>query len=185
MATKYKKDNIDMAIDYLKKAYVEIAKTETEYSINTFLRLPLFLQAAGRTQEALDEFNKLLQNGYPNQNRIPELIPMHESQIYDKLRLFWQREKQPIKAISYGVYSILLDALGLYRQKRKQELSSIVNNEFIAERIMPLLQKAKKIYVVDKISDLIISEINKLPSIAEYQIISAAIDKIMAGQAPP
>ena len=50
---------------------------------------------------------------------------------------------------------------------------------------MPLLQKAKKIYVVDKISDLIISEINKLPSIAEYQIISAAIDKIMAGQAPP
>lgn len=175
MATKKRTDNIDEAISFLKRAYCEIAKTKIDYPIDTFLRLPLYLQEAGRPNEALNEFNNLLQNGYPNQHKIKELIPMHESKIYDKMRLFWQREKNPCEAISYGIYSLLLDALGLYRQKREVELNSIKDKSHIIERIIPLFKKANRLDLIDRVADIIIFELNKLPNISTHQEIKILV----------
>ena len=179
MATEYKTDDINKAIDYLKKAYIEIAKTKTEYSVETFLRLPLYLQEANKSNEALIEFNNLLNNGYPNEHRIKILIPMHQARIYDKLRLFWQREKQPVKAISYGVYSILLDALGLYRQKRKEELNFIKDKAHIIDRIIPLYKKAQKLDLIDKAADLILTELQKLPKISTHSEIEEMVNNLL------
>lgn len=178
-ATELKKKDVNRAIETLKRAYVIIAKSNTEYSIDTFLRLPLYLQEAGRTDEAIAEFNILLKNGYPNQNKIPELIPMAESHIYDKLRLFWQREKQPIKAISYGIYSILLDALGLYRQKRYEELKSVKDKAYIIDRILPLFKKAKKLDIVDKTAGIMLDEFEKLPNISTHAEIEILVNNLL------
>ena len=69
-ATELKSSDINKSIDLLKQAYIEISKTSTNYSIETFLRLPLYLQAAHRSEEAIIEFNNLLENGYPNQLKL-------------------------------------------------------------------------------------------------------------------
>jgi len=135
---------IDEAIELLKKAYTEIAGTNVDYPIETFLRLPLYLQAAGRSNEAWGEFNKLLKNGYPNQNKTKTLIPMVESHIYDKMRLFLHRQKEYDRAIAYGIFSIISHALGLYNQKRERELSSYTETEFIKSNIVRLLKKQRK-----------------------------------------
>ncbi len=175
-ATELKSSDINKSIDLLKQAYIEISKTSTNYSIETFLRLPLYLQAAHRSEEAIIEFNNLLENGYPNQLKLKDIIPMEHSRIYDKMRLFYQREKQNEKAISYGLYSILLDCLGLYLQKRIKELEANKNIIFIKQRITPLLKKAKKIENLDKISNILLDEINKLPNICSFEELSAIVE---------
>src|SRR5258708_2090283 len=85
--------NLDAAVETLRRAYGEIAQSYVAYSVDTFLRLPLYLQKAGRNDEAWREFNLLLTRGFPNQIQNLELLPMEHSQIFDKMRLFLQREK--------------------------------------------------------------------------------------------
>ena len=168
-------NEINKLIDSLKKSYEEIAKTKTAYPIDTFLRLPMYLQAANRQEEALIEFNNLLVNGYPNQLKQKEIMPFDHSKIYDKMRLFYQREKQNEKAISYGVYSIILDCLGLYLQKRYEELENNKKIDFLKERIAPLLKKAKKLEKIDLIANLLFNEIGKLPNMLTFNEIKAII----------
>jgi hypothetical protein len=64
---KKKGGDMEGATKLLREAYVAISKVSTIYSIDTFLRLPLYLQEAGRSDEAWREFNRLLTEGYPNQ----------------------------------------------------------------------------------------------------------------------
>lgn len=178
-ATEYKdKGKINDAIHTLRKAYKEIAKTNIDYPIETFLRLPLYLQTAGQTKEAWEEFNKLLKNGYPNQNKCKEIVPMVESTIYDKMRLFLQRQKEYDKAISYGIYSILSHALGLYNQKRIEELKSYTDNEFITDKIVTLLKKAKKLDFLEAVVQITRIELNNLPNIS-FEHFSKKIETVL------
>lgn len=166
-----KKDNgeINEAIELLKKAYKEIAKTNTDFPIETFLRLPLYLQIANRPTEAWEEFNNLIKNGYPNQNKVKELIPMHKAHIYDKMRLFLQREKDFDNAVSYGIFSLISQALGLYNQKRNNELKEISKISFITDVITPLLKKSKKLHLLNDLIYITQNQLNKLPNISFEQ----------------
>lgn len=111
------------------------------YPVETFLRLPLYLQAANKNDEAWREFNNLIAFGFPNQMNDPEIKPFEESSIYDKMRLFLQREGKNEHAILFGLLSYLKAAVALKRQKRKSELST--HMEEVEEYIKPLLKKAK------------------------------------------
>ena len=108
MATeKRNAGDINAAIELLRKAYVEIGNDSIVYSVSTFLRLPLYLQQAGHTDEAWREFNLLLTRGFPKQVTNPALLPMEHCQIYDKMRLFLQREKKFDLAVRFGVLSYI------------------------------------------------------------------------------
>lgn len=178
-ASNNKYNDINKSIDLLKKSYEEIAKTKIAYPIDTYLRLPMYLQAANRQEEALIEFNNLLVNGYPNQLKLKEIIPFEHSKIYDKMRLFFQREKQNEKAISYGLYSIILDCQGLYLQKRVEGLENIKNIDFLKARITPLLKKAKKLEKIDLIANFLLDEIDKLPNILMFEELDSNIKNII------
>jgi hypothetical protein len=86
--------------------------------VDRWLRLPLFLQQAGRMAEAEEEFNKLLglfKRGY-------EL-----SHICDKMRLTYQREKRFDEAVVFGVMSLAYEMIGTktrieHEKQRLQEL---------------------------------------------------------------
>lgn len=173
---KKRAKEIDVAILYLKKAYFEIAKTQIDYSVEVFLRLPLYLQAAKKNTEAWNEFENLLRNGYPNQNSSEETKPMIDAVIYDKMRLFLQRNNQFIEAVSYGVYSILLIHYGLFLQKRFTELSGLKEKTLIKEKIEPILKKAARLDLVDKVSDLIINKTNSFPQMPNFNEIQNLIN---------
>ena len=52
------------AIKVLEAANIAISEGETQYTVDTFVKLPLYLQQAGRGQEAIEKLIKLL-NLYP------------------------------------------------------------------------------------------------------------------------
>lgn len=170
---------IDEAIDSLRRAYKAISKGSIIYPADTFLRLPMFLQQAGRSQEAWDEFNKLMEQGYPNQMRTKELIPMDHHAIYDKMRLFLQREKRHKEAIKYGIFSHLCWCLGLHNQSRKKELRSSLSKETLKNVISPLVRKAKIQELEQALLNVVMSEVEKFPSI-ELAALGKAIDECIS-----
>lgn len=176
-----KKDAGDIigAIDILKKAYQEISKLETIYPVNTFLRLPLYLQDAGRNDEAWHEFDVLLTKGYPNQMNNPELIPMDHSIIYDKMRLFLQREGKNALAVQFGIFSFLSWAIGLNRQGRKEELRQHISKESIEETTMKLLKKAKKAERLGEITKIVEKQANALSKV-DFHELGKSVDEIIS-----
>lgn len=173
---KKKAGDMDGAIECLRKAYKEIAKTSINYTVPTFLRLPLYLQHAKRNDEAWSEFNNLIANGHPNQMRTRELLPMDHSQIYDKMRLFLQREKQSKKAVKFGVFSCLSWAQGLYYQNRNEEFEQYISRQSIDRLLENLLKKAKRLDEKSNLLEVIMENIEDLPSIG-YARLGKIIDQ--------
>ena len=160
-ATSKKKDGeLDEAVSFLRKAYKEIAKGNTNHSINTFLRLPNYLQKAGKPDEAWNEYNKLLNNGYPNQLNNFSVITMEHSKIYDKMRLFLQRENKNEKAIIFGILSDLAWVRGLNLQKRNSELNTFSKTQNIKDRLESLLKKANLENEIDEFVKVVSAELN-------------------------
>jgi len=181
-ATSLKKSkDINGAIDCLIEAYKEIEKSSVIYDVKTFLRLPLYLQEAKKNDEAWSEFNKLILKGYPNQMKSKELKPMDNSIIYDKMRLFLQREKQPEKAIKIGVFSHLHWAQGLHYQERNDELNDFLNKDSIKLMITGLLKKAKITDKQEMIEKIISDNLENFPTI-EYGKLGREIDSSVVHQ---
>lgn len=155
-ATQQKRDgDLDEAVDTLREAY-ELTKQESVVrGVDTYLRLPMYLQKAGRPDEAWREFNRLLHDGYPNQLEDPSVRPMDNSRVYDKMRLFLQREAQEKKAVQYGILSMISWARGLLRQDRVSEYNDYIQPSNVEGRIEKLLKKAgceEKIEVVAQVA---------------------------------
>ena len=177
-ATAEKKSgNIKDAICTLHEAYREISRTSIDYTINTFLRLPLYLQLANRPDEAWREFNRLLVEGYPNQFRSSELLPMDHAVIYDKMRLFLQREHRCQAAVKFGIFSHLLWAIGLDKQSRRQELRSHMAKYAIKAVLLELLKKAKKEASYPEIQELLDKQLKSFPNI-NFPLLGRQINNI-------
>lgn len=175
---KRKAGDLENAIKLLREAYKEIGKRSIIYPVDTFLRLPLYLQEAKRNDEAWREFNILLTKGYPSQMNNPELIPMDHSIIYDKIRLFLQREGKSELAVRFGIFSYISWAIGLYRQKRNDELGAYVSRGSFENTIRKLLKKAKKEDLVEKISSIVEEQIKRLPNI-DFGELAKGVDGII------
>lgn len=157
--------NLDKAVETLRQAYAEIAQSYVSHSVDTFLRLPLYLQKAGRNDEAWREFNLLLTQGFPNQIQNLELLPMEHSQIFDKMRLFLQREKKFDLAVRFGIWSYISWAIGLTRQRRNRELKSYLHKDNVHDCVETLVKKAKRTDLLEPLAALVINEIQYLPKI--------------------
>jgi hypothetical protein len=175
-ATARKKaGDMDGAIECLRRAYKRISRTRIVYSVNTFLRLPLYLEQARRADEAWSEFNRLLTDGYPNQIRTRDLLPMHHSIIYDKMRLFLQREHHAQRAVKFGVFSHVSWCQGLYYQKRKDELAGCLCEDCFEGVVDELLEKANRLQVRHVLTNGINENLRSFPSV-NYARLGKLID---------
>lgn len=183
-ATEQKKSgDINNAILTLKLAYGEIAKTTIEYPVETFLRLPMYLQEAKQNDEAWKEFNKILAYGFPNQIKDKEVFPAQEGIIYDKMRLFLQREKKHQTAIIFGIFSYLKWTIAIYRQKRFAELKHYQDKKEIKEMLAPLLKKAQKENCIQDLTALVFNEANN-PDKIDIATLNKNITAIMDTGSP-
>lgn len=174
---KKKAGDLESAIRLLRDAYKIISRGPMAYPVNTFLRLPAYLQEAGKGDEAWQELNNLLTKGYPNQSNNPGIVPVDHSAICDGMRLFLQREGKNESAVKFGVLSYVCWALALYRQsqsndedrfftsERKARLREDFSQENIESTVRKLLKKAKKEELVKKVSTIVEQYVNKLPNI--------------------
>ena len=143
--------DLDSAITTLREALKALSKTDTSYSVSTFTRLPLYLQKAGRFEEAKKEFEILLKSS-PEQVElefahqtpviIQSLVAMRYSEIYDKIRVAYEREKLFADAAAYNILSMANQCLGLHLQGRKEELEGIQQEDFWHNWTAKTLKKA-------------------------------------------
>jgi hypothetical protein len=117
---KKKAGDIDAAIELLRKAYAQMAKGDGGATVATFLRLPMYLQAANRPEEAWREFQRLLTDGYPGQ--IKEAKSIDTWQVYDKMRLFLERQGKKREARKYGIFKRFYECLSEYEQEGRSVL---------------------------------------------------------------
>ena len=114
------------------------------YSVESFLRLPMYLQAAGRREEAWEQFYKLLKDGYPKQLPDAGVRLAEKSAVYDKMRLFLQRDKNSLLAVHFGVLCYAAWLAALFKQSRKEELIKEQSPKKMLLKIDGLLAKAKR-----------------------------------------
>ena len=106
-ATALSDTDPNAAVETFREAAALVPQTETDYTVAPFLRVPRYLQQAGRQEEAWEEFQRLLKGGYLNMQKGKRAWHQMESAVYDKMRLFLQREKRLEEAVLYGVRSII------------------------------------------------------------------------------
>jgi len=166
-ATQAKQDgDIENAIELLKTAYAKIKEEKIIYGIQTYLRLPLYLQEAGRGDEAWKEFNNLIISATSDSL----VMYMDHSIIYDKMRLFLQREGNNKAAIHYGFLSYFSWAIGLNQQNRRRELSSYLSPENYKKKINTLLKKSGLYNSREDFYRFIEEEKIKFPKISLHEI---------------
>lgn len=181
-ATSEKADgNINGAIELLKRFWEEEPFASSGHGVEAYLKLPMYLQQAGRGDEAWRTL-KILLNDYAlsNTKLNEQILPMARSDIYDKMRLFWQREGEAQVAIKYGILSHMHWLLGLHHQRRRKEFRDCANRETIESVVKPLLKKAKSLHLATTICGLLESEVSKIPN-ADENSLGAAIDQLVFG----
>jgi hypothetical protein len=160
-ATALKEDgNLNDAISALRNAYLTIQICDIDYGIGVFLRLPMYLQEAKRNNEAWHEFNNLLTNGYPNMQKNDAAWKFMESQVYDKMRLFLQRENNAVGAVKFGILSYISLQHGHLLGGQEdpilvQYFQQGTTRETIKRMLVPILKKAKQQHKVGDLLDLI------------------------------
>lgn len=107
------------AIKLFKEACEESQKHNITHELAVHLRLPMYLQKAGMPEEAWKKYNLLLNNGYPGQNS--SWKDSDEAKIYDKMRLFLEREKRYAEAAKYEIFSYLSDIRDKFLKKENHE----------------------------------------------------------------
>lgn len=143
-ATEIKKDDINGSIHCLQEAQSLLDEVDTQYPIASYLRLPLFLQQAGRIDEAMDEFETLL--------KVKKHL-LDKSTINDKIKLSLQRNKRSADAIPYGMKAIALELVG--RQKYDVEIEGQLDIEKWENDIYKMLKKAKLLDLESKLIELL------------------------------
>jgi hypothetical protein len=174
---------IDAAVETLRQTYSAISKTSIDYGVETFLRLPLYLQAAGRNDEAWREFNFLLTHGYPNQPVQPGARDNVESKIYDKMRLFLLREGKHVLAVTYGALAYVSDLRGRYLGGQKdpvlmQYFKQYSTKETYTSIFTKLVKKAKKMDKLPEICEIVGNFISKLPE-GDDILLKDSIERIL------
>lgn len=141
----------------------------------------MYLQQAGQNDEAWRTLKTLLNDyGLSDAKQNEQIVPMARSVIYDKMRLFWQREGKAQAAVKYGILSHMQWLWGLHRQHRREEFRECAKRETIEGVVEPLLKKAKSLHYSSPICDLVAAEVTRMPGIDETSL-GSAIDQLVLG----
>ena len=171
--------NINDAIELLRQFWSAEPFGSSGYGVEAYLKLPMYLQHAGRRDDAWHALDLLMRNfRLTTAKENEQVLPMLQSKIYDKMRLFWQREGEPLAAVKYGVLCHLQWLLGLHRQRRKEEFRECARRETIEAVIEPLLRKAQKLHLKARLCDLTTIEVCRLPTF-DVDAFTTAIDQLL------
>jgi hypothetical protein len=176
-------NDIDAAIRLLQRAYEEIKREGSSFPVDTFLRLPLYLQQAGRGKEAWHEFTRLLFHGYANQSKDPVRVAQDRARILEKMRLFLDRDSRNDAGGIYGLLSQLFEGIALVRDNRKREALARFNKTACQEMVAGLTKYTGNLGALQEIRSIIIEELNRWPDL-ELERLANRLDTAFAAHTP-
>ena len=110
----YDARDYESGITRLREAYAIAAGAGVGCESPECLRLPRYLQKAGRSTEAWNELQALLSPTHPTLRYGKYDFALNHSRIYDGMRLFLQREGRPALGSCYSVLSYIFEAENRY-----------------------------------------------------------------------
>ena len=147
-AVKHKKDNdFDLAIECLDKAYRICAGYPLETVFDCYLRLPAYLQAAGRADEGWGELNKLNIGVCPYRGDGPtgsERDIRKAYKVSDKMRAFLDKEKRYKESLIHRVVAAYLSAANVAQMVSDGWVKKEREKEFSIETLKVEFDKAVK-----------------------------------------
>lgn len=152
-----KSGDYDGAIATLRAAFESARTRGAQLTPADLLRVPMYLQRAGKPNEAWSELCHLLDHGHPAISSDPCLVPMNRFEVYDKMRVFCLRDGLPSLSVCYGVMSHLLWLEGLRRQGCGRELREGSTTKSWTSIMVRHLKKAKSDVPVDSLLALVSS----------------------------
>jgi hypothetical protein len=190
-ATELSKTDMSAAIQTLRAAYEAIAQTDIQYGIETFLRLPLYLQRAGRFTESLHEFHRIFASFLPPPSRSGFSEGVHFNElgvIYDKLRLAAQRQKRADISLPAGALSAAAWDTGRHMHARADRIPmEEPNDQEWAEVLAEIGSEAREIAaalghppLADDLSQAMIQAHHR-PSPARFERLRALIEQHAPG----
>ncbi len=129
-ATTCKKINWNQGVAYLQEMNALMKTSRVIYSAEYWTRLPVFLQSAGRFDEAMEEFERLLQEVEPRINKemghctptaIRYFCHVNVERIYDKMRMVCKRQK-------------LTEETNKYAKLSEQEMRTVLRLKKVVEK---------------------------------------------------
>jgi tetratricopeptide (TPR) repeat protein len=105
----YNAGDYEAGIARLREAYEIGAASGIGCEAPECLRLPRYLQKAGRSAEAWEELQSLLSPDHVVLRYGKYMLPVNHWRIYDNIRLFLQRDGKPALAACYAVLSYLCE----------------------------------------------------------------------------
>ena len=170
-AVEHKKnENWEMAFKALHEAYERMKYSEIDYGIDKFLRLPMYLHAAGKKDIAWKILNNYLRGEYPvikGEKNLSQQV-LDQLEIKDKMRVVLEREKKFTQSLLFFCEVQYLNIQNLkeiskwdfdsretksFHKKRLAESSSLKK---ITELLKPKLKKANLSGQEDKIAKQIL-----------------------------
>jgi tetratricopeptide (TPR) repeat protein len=176
--TLKKAGKFEEAIEKIKEAYKEAQEKNLTLTAKDYLKLPPYLQKAGKNDEAWAWFNGLIRTFASD--------PMALSQIYEKMGLFREREKNPKDAIKYSVLSNMYWCIGLHEQitqygftDRKTELKERKENITDGYGMWQLLETAGYLHLEKDLKKIIKEHMKEFPNIRIPDVVRD-INKLMS-----
>jgi hypothetical protein len=167
--------DLDGAIRHLRTAYDEICRANALFPVEDFLRLPMYLQQAGRGREAWQEFNDLLFQGYPNQTRDVTLVAQDRSKIFDKMRLFLEMQGNKDLAKVFSVFSLVCKGISLHHEGRTRELRTWFSKSACADFVKELKRFKGNLGKLQGVQYAVIGELDEYPTI-DFDLLAQRID---------
>ncbi len=157
-----KRGDFDGAVELLREAYREMEREGPRHPMDVYLRLPMMLQLAGRNDEAWAEYNRLLVS--PPDPELPRSgFLMWSSQVYDKMRLFRQREGKSADAALFGILAFACEALAVHSEGGREDLKLFRDPEVVRGTLEPLLQRAGRLDATEPLVSIVAGFISRAP----------------------
>lgn len=139
------------AVDLLRRAYKRIRHRGDFFHAEVFTRLPLMLQESGESTLAWTELCQLLEKGCPGTNRHchPATRWLDSATIFDKMRLFLQREGEWDLAVLCGIQYYRCRYHACLREPKLGKTGPMRSHKAIQCLLAPLLNKANKAHLLD------------------------------------
>lgn len=163
-ATKHKNIDLEYSINCLKDSIQLADDNNLIYGIQDRLRLPKYLQLAGRNDEAWSEYNKIVNKIISNTDPIG-LKCGDLMYVYDSMRLHLQREKKFNKAIVFHVMSILYKVKLAHIANVKNNIEYYDIKDNLKKELCNQLKKTTKLDLLDPITNDVFNEIKKKTNI--------------------
>jgi len=179
-AAQLKDENdLEGAVKLLRRGFEEIKREKALYAIDTFLRLPLYLQQAGRDKDAWQEFNLLLTHGYPNQPRDVVLIYQERGKVLEKMRWYLQHDGKEAIASVYEIFAQVCKAVAVHKENRTREMRAFFTKAVCNECIDGLKKYPGNLGRLQPIKEAIVDELGRFPDV-DFDKLAERIDAALA-----